>query len=76
MAKVEYFNHLFVLLNSVVNENRAVLQFSNSGSLTDCSAHAGKSAQQIDMVDESTAKTISSLAIVFGNMADDFSEVI
>jgi hypothetical protein len=27
-------------------------------------------------VEESTAKTISRLAIVFGNMADDFSEVI
>jgi hypothetical protein len=33
-------------------------------------------AQQIHMIEESTSKTAGSLAIVFGNMADDFSEVI
>jgi len=52
-----------------------MLQFSDSGALSDHAAHAGKSAQQIDMVKESAAKLPGRLGIVLSNEADDFSEV-
>jgi hypothetical protein len=52
-----------------------MLQFSDSGALSDHAAHAGKSAQQIDMVEESAAKLHRRLGIVLCNETDDFGEV-
>jgi hypothetical protein len=56
--------------------NWAVRQFSHPGSLTDCAAHARESRQQFHVVEQGIAKALRGVRIVFGNAADDFSEIV
>lgn len=72
---MKHFDLVFVFLDSIVDKNGAVLQFSNTGTLSNCATHPGKSAEQIYVVKESGAKLHSCLGVVFCNEADDFSEV-
>jgi hypothetical protein len=53
-----------------------MLQFSYAGPLSDRATHAGKPAKQIHVVEQCVAKTHGSFAIVLGNVADDFSEIV
>jgi len=43
--------------------------------LADGAAHSGKASQQFNVVEQGIAETRGSLAVVFGNVADDFSEI-
>lgn len=52
-----------------------MLQFSYAGPFSDRATHARKPAKQIHVVKQSAPKTHGSLAVVLGNMADDFSEI-
>ena len=76
MTEVKHLDDVFVFTDSVVNKNGAMLQLSYAGPFSDCATHAGKSAKQIHMVEQCAAKTDGSLAIVLGDVADDFSEVV
>jgi hypothetical protein len=75
VPEVKHFDNVFVLLNSVVNNNGGMLQLSDTRPFSNCATHAGELAKQIQMVEQSTPKTTCGVAIVFGNVADDFSEV-
>ncbi|HWZ55910.1 MAG TPA: hypothetical protein VNZ63_07555 [Verrucomicrobiae bacterium] len=75
MTEVKHFDVVFVFLDSVIHKNGAMLQLPDSGALSNHAAHAGKSAQQIDMVEESAAKLHRRLGIVLCNETDDFGEV-
>jgi hypothetical protein len=76
VTKVKHFNDALVFLDSVVNENGTVLQLAHAGPFSNCATHAGEPAEQIDVVEQGAAKTHGCFAIVLGNMADDFSEVV
>ena len=76
MTKVKHFNNALFFPDSVVNKNGTMLQFSHAGAFSNCASHAGKPAEQIHVVEQSTAKTHGCLAIVLGNIADDFSKVV
>lgn len=67
---------MFVLAELVIDQNWAVRQFSHPGSLTDCAAHAWESRQQFHVVEQGIAKALGGVRIVFGNAADDFSEIV
>jgi hypothetical protein len=75
MTEVKHFDDVFVFLNSIINKNGAKLQFSNAGPFSDRAHHAGEPAKQIHVVEQTAAKTPGCLAIVLGNVPDDFSEV-
>lgn len=75
MAEVKHFDGVFVFLDSIINNNGAMLQFSDAGPFSDCAAHAGESGEQVYVVEQSVAETAGGLAIVLGNVPDDFSEV-
>jgi len=75
MANMKNFHNAFVFAELVVNDDGAVRQLPHSGSLANDAAHAGKTRQQFDVIQQRTAKTLGSFPIVFGNMADEFSEI-
>jgi len=75
MAEVKHFDNAFIFPDPIINKNGAMLQFSHAGTLSDSSTYTGKPGKQIHMVEQSGAKTHGCLAIVFCNVADDFSEV-
>jgi hypothetical protein len=75
VTQVKHFDGVFVFLNSIVNDNRDMLQVSDAGPPSDRAFHAGESAKQIDVVEPCAAKTAGGLAIFLGNVTDDFSEV-
>ena len=75
MTHVKHFDIVFVFVDSIVDKNGAVLQFSNTGTLSNCATHTRKSAEQIYVVEESGAELRSCLGVVFSNETDDFSEV-
>jgi hypothetical protein len=76
MTKVKHFDNVLIFADSVVNENRAVLEFSYAGTFSDRATHPGESAQQIHVIQYGVAKARGGFAIIIGNMADDFSEVV
>jgi hypothetical protein len=76
VSQVKDFYQMFVLPKLVIDQNWAVRQFSHPSSLTDCAAHAWESRQQVHMVEQGIAKAPRGVSIVFGNAADDFSEVV
>jgi hypothetical protein len=76
MTEVKHFDDVLILADSVVNNNRAMLQFSHSVTLSDRTTHAGKPGEQTHVVEQSIAKPRGSLAIVFGNAADNFGEIV
>ncbi len=76
MTEVKHLNDALILTDPVVHKNGTMLQFSYAGPLSDRATHAGKPAKQIHVVEQCVAKTHGSLAIVLGNVADDFSEIV
>lgn len=75
MTDVKHFDIVLVFLDAIVDKHGAVLQFSNTRTLSNCATHARKSAEQIYMVKEGGAELHRCLGVVFCNEADDFSEV-
>jgi hypothetical protein len=75
VTEVKNFDDVFIFLDPVVDKNGAMLQFSDAGPFSDYTTHAGEPAKQIHVVEQCTPKTAGGLAIVLGNVPDDFSEV-
>ncbi len=42
MTEVKHFDDVFVFLDSIINKNGAMLQFSNAGPFSDRATHAGE----------------------------------
>ncbi len=75
MPKVKQFDDVFIFVDSIINNNGAMVQFSNAGALSERATHPRKLAEQIHMVEQCSSKTPCCLVVIFGNVADDFSEV-
>jgi len=75
VPKVKQFDDMFIFVDSVINNDGAMVQFSNTGALSECATHAWEPAEQIHMVEQCATKTCGCLVIVLSNVADDFSEV-
>src|SRR5580700_7659584 len=76
MPQVENFHHTFVFAQLVIDQNWAVREFSDPRPFADCAAHAGKPSQKLDVVQQRVSETRSSFSVIFGDMADDFSEIV
>jgi len=75
VTNMKNFHNVLVFAELVVHEDGAVRQLPHSRSLANDAAHAGKTRQQSNVVQQRTAKARGSFPIVFGNMADEFSEI-
>ena len=75
MPKVKQFDDVLIFVDSVINNNGAMVQFSNARAFSDCATHSRKLAEQIHMVEQRVTKTSGCLVVILGNEADDFSEV-
>jgi len=68
MAEMKNFNQALLLMDPIVNENRAVDELTHGRPFANGVPHAGKSAEQIDVIEQSLAKTGSGLSVVLGDM--------
>ena len=75
MPEMKYLQQELVFEDLVVHQNGAMREFTYSRPLADGAAHSGKASQQFNVVEQGIAETRGSLAVVFGNVADDFSEI-
>ena len=76
MPQVENFHHMSVFSQLVIDKNGAMRKLADSRSFADRTTHTGEPSQQFDMVQQRSSETRSSLSVVFGNVADDFSEIV
>ncbi len=76
MPDVQNLNFPLAFADVIVDEERTVHQFANLGPLSDEPAHARKTSQELHVLDERTAKLSGRIGIVFGNVADDFCEIV
>ena len=75
MSEMKDFDEPPVFTNLVIDQNRAVQQFSDVGPFSDDTTHAGISSQQFHMIEQGVAKTGSGLIVIFGDIANDLSEI-
>lgn len=75
MPQVNDFDFALAFVDLVINQNRAVEQFSDMRSLTGHAAYARKASQQLDMIQQGTAESRSGGGIVHGNVADQCFKV-
>jgi hypothetical protein len=76
MAKMRNLNQTLLLVDLIVNENRAVDQLTHPRPLARGVAYSGKPAEQIDVVKQSLAKTGSGFIVVPGDMPHDRGQII
>ena len=76
MAEVENFNQSPLLLDSVVNENRAVDQLTHLRLFADGVSHVWEPSEQIDVIQQCLAKTGGSLTVVVSDMPHDPGQVV
>jgi len=76
MTDVKHFHETLIFTDLVVDQNRAMEQLANARSFSNGTSHAGKTSQQVHMVEQSIAKTRSRIVVLLGDMADDLGEVV
>ena len=76
MAEMKDLNQTLLLMDLVVDNNRAVDQFTQSRPLAAGVPHAGKPAEQIDVIEQGRAKTGSGIAVVLSDMPHDRGQIV
>jgi hypothetical protein len=76
MTEVKHFHKTLIFTDLVVDQNRAMEQLANARSFSNSASDAGKTSQQVHMVEQSIAKTRSRIIVLLGDMADDLGEVV
>ena len=66
MPKLNQFDETFALVNSVIDQNRAVQQFAYAGAFPGDATHAGKTGEQIYMVEQRVAKAGGCASVILG----------
>src|ERR1039458_4513498 len=76
MAEMKDLNQTLLLMDLVIDENRAVDQLTHPRPFASGVPHAGEPAEQIDVIEQSLAKTGSGLAVVLGDMPHDLGQIV
>lgn len=76
MAAVENFNEAPVFVYLIVNQYRAMYEFANLRPFADRAGHAGKATEQVHVVEQRAAKAGCSFRVVWGNVGDNFGEIV
>ena len=75
MAEMKDLNQTLLLMDLVVDENRAVDQLTHTRPLASNVPHVGESAEQIDVIEQCLAKTGSGLVVVPGDMPHELRQI-
>ncbi|HTQ61998.1 MAG TPA: hypothetical protein VMI32_17370 [Candidatus Solibacter sp.] len=75
VPQVQDFNHPPGLVNLIINHDRAVHELPNLWAFANGRAYEGKLLKELQMVQKGVAETSSSLGIIFGDAANDFSQI-
>ncbi len=75
MSEMKDFDESAVFMNLVIDQNWAVQQFADVRPFSHETTHAGITSQQFHMIEQGVAKTAGSLIVVFGDIANDLSEI-
>jgi hypothetical protein len=76
MAEMKNLNQTLLLMDLVVDENRAVDQLTHPRPFANGVPHAGEPAEQINVIEQGLAKTGSDLVVVLGDMPHDPGQVV
>jgi len=76
MAEMEDFDETLLLMDLVVNENRAVDQLPDSRPLASAVPHARETARQFDVIEQGLAKTRSGLAVLLSDLPHDLGQIV
>ena len=76
MAEMKDLNQTLLLMDLVVDENRAVDQLTHPRPFASGVPHAGEPAEQIDVIEQGLAKTGSGLVVVLGDMPHDYGQIV
>ena len=75
MPEVEDFDELPVFANLIVNQDWTVQQLTYARTFSDLATHARIAGQQFHVIEQGITETRSRLIVVFGDMANDLSEI-
>ena len=75
MPQVQDFNHAPGLVNLIINRNRAVHELPHLWAFANGCVYARELLEEFQMVQKGIAETSSSFGIIFGDAANDFSQV-
>jgi hypothetical protein len=75
MAEVKNLDLAPGFADVIVDEIWAVHQFAHLRPFLNQTSHARKTGQQLNVLDQGTAKVGGSHCVIFGNMADDLGEI-
>ncbi len=75
MPQVQDFDHAPGLVNLIINRNRAVHELPHLWAFANGRAYAGELLEELQMVQQGVAETLSSVGIVFGDVANDLSQI-
>jgi len=73
---MKHFDCLHVFVDQVVDEDRAMQQLSDFSAFSDHGAHAREAGEQVNMIEQGIAEEGCGFAVVLGNVADDFGEIV
>ena len=75
MAEMKDLNQTLLLMDLVVDENRAVDQLPHPRSLANGVPHMREPAEQIDVIKQGLAKTGSDIVLVLSDMRHDLGQI-
>jgi hypothetical protein len=75
MPKMKNLNQTPTLMDSIVDNDRAVDQFTDPRPLLCGVSHARKPAEQIDVIQQSLAKAGGGLTVVSGDVPHDLGQI-
>ena len=76
VADMEDLDFAIGFADLVIDEKWTVQQLADQVAFANQATHPGKPSEQLDVCDQGTAKARSSLCVIFGDVADDFGEVV
>jgi len=76
MSKMKNLDQPLVFMDSVVDDDWAVDQFTHARPLVYGVAHARKPAEQIHAIQQSLAKAGSGLTVVPGDVPNDLGQIV
>jgi hypothetical protein len=75
MAEMEDLHQTLLLVDLIVDDNRAVDQLAHSRSFAHSVPHPGEPAEQIDVIEQCPAKTGSGIVVILGDMPHDLGQM-
>lgn len=76
MPEVQDLNLALFFADSIVDSNRSVQHNSDAGAPVDRSAGPRELAEQLYMIEQRDAKTLSSVGVISSDVIEDYSKIL